>query len=361
MKDATIVMEDKTFYQNCGVDWNSISVAFRADIRCGALRYGGSTITQQLARNLFLTPHKTISRKLQELCIALLMNRMLPKNRILELYLNTVDYGMGYHGVAQASWGYFRTTPNQLTPLESALLVGIAPHPLKPSKWSLHEGEVPYPPLDNLARWQLQVLQSLVAYDAKRYPPSLLQQATQTPLERLVVPYRDAYDRGATDYIPSIWHHVAFYSFVDVNQPLPLPNVAPCLKKALGRFLDQAHKKFGLVAIHHLGVYNDRTIRNDPAHLSAHAYGQAIDIAGFTLRNKQTIWIKDHTDPAIAAKLLSIEALLKKDFDLVLDWRNEPKNHQTHSHCEVRGPRPPLPQPPPYLKDTSIPNRAAGF
>jgi hypothetical protein len=361
MQDATIAMEDGSFYQSYGVDWDATDRAMRIDIRAGEIKLGGSTITQQLARNLFLTPHKTLSRKLEEIVIALLMNRMLPKQRILELYLNTIDYGLGYHGIAQAAWGYFYTTPDKLTLAQSALLAGLVPHPPKPDPRLAAAGEVQYIPLDKLAHWQEIALGRLGAFFGNRYPSSQLQQAAQTPLDHLVRPYRDAYDRGATDSIPPYWLGVAFYSFVDPQVPAPIPFVAPCLKQHLASFLLTAHKTLGLLGIHHLGVYNDRTIRNDLKHLSAHAYGQAIDIAGFVFANGTTIWVKDHDNPIVKQKLLKVEQLLKRHFDLVLDWQNNPSEHQTHFHCEVRGPRPPAPTPPPYMLHNSIPNSAAGF
>ncbi|CCW33941.1 extensin-like protein [Chthonomonas calidirosea] len=361
MQDATIATEDGSFYENAGVDWNATDRAMRIDIRAGEIKLGGSTITQQLARNLFLTPRKTLSRKLEEILIALLMNRLLPKKRILELYLNTIDYGLGYHGIAQAAWGYFYTTPDKLTLAQSALLAGLVSHPPKPDPQLAATGEAQYVPLDKMAHWQQTALGRLSAFFGDRYTTAQLQQAARIPIDRFVRPYRDVYDRGATDFIPAHWLGVSFYSFVNPQIPASIPNVAPCLKQHLAAFLLLAHKTLGLVGIHHLGVYNDRTIRNDLAHLSAHAYGQAIDIAGFVFSNRTTMWVKDHDNPSVTPKLLKVEKLLKRHFDLVLDWQNNPSEHQTHFHCEVRGPRPPAPTPPPYMFHNSIPNSAAGF
>jgi membrane peptidoglycan carboxypeptidase len=90
---------------------------------------GASTITQQLAKNLFLTPHRTLARKLEETVLAWRLHHLLGKDRILELYLNVIDLGPGIHGVRQASRAYFGKELQQLRPIESAYLAALTPNP----------------------------------------------------------------------------------------------------------------------------------------------------------------------------------------------------------------------------------------
>ena len=155
----------------------------------------------------------------------------------------------------------------------------------------------------------------------------------------MIYPYKDAYNRGATEVIPGTWHGVGFYFFADPDQPSDIGNVSASLKPNLAAFLDDAREHYGLTGIDHLGVYNDRPTRQNQKIVSAHAFGQAIDISGFRFKNGTEIKVEDHTNPSIAAKLAVMEALLKRHFPIVVDSRDDPLRHQTHFHCEVRGPR----------------------
>ncbi|HEY3353552.1 MAG TPA: biosynthetic peptidoglycan transglycosylase, partial [Polyangia bacterium] len=99
------------------------------DLAVGRIEKGASTITQQLAKNLFLTPARTIGRKLEEAVIAWRLEQVLPKKRILELYLNAIELGPGIYGVAEAAQHYFGKDPAKLLPLEAAHLAALAPNP----------------------------------------------------------------------------------------------------------------------------------------------------------------------------------------------------------------------------------------
>ena len=127
---AVLVSEDAGFYVHQGVDFKEIDAAVRDNMKKKKFR-GGSTITQQLAKNLFLKREKTMIRKLREAILAVEIDATLSKRRQLEIYLNIIEWGPGIFGVSEASWYYFGKTPAELTPLESAYLASIIPGPYK--------------------------------------------------------------------------------------------------------------------------------------------------------------------------------------------------------------------------------------
>ncbi len=133
LQEATIAVEDKRFYQHSGLDFRRILGAIWADITHKAPLQGGSTITQQLARNLYLTRRKVLSRKIQEAILAVELERRYSKQEILEFYLNQVYYGSGAYGVQAAAKTYFGKDVSQLNLAESALLAGL---PQRPSYYS---------------------------------------------------------------------------------------------------------------------------------------------------------------------------------------------------------------------------------
>ena len=136
LRDATIAIEDSRFYRHSGVDMRGIARAVWENVRGHRIRQGGSTITQQLARNVYLTRRKTVERKAQEAVLAILMERNFTKDKILELYLNRVYYGSGAFGVQAASKVYFGKDVDKLDLSECALLAGLT---RKPSGYSPHE------------------------------------------------------------------------------------------------------------------------------------------------------------------------------------------------------------------------------
>ena len=128
---AVLVSEDINFWEHSGYDWEEIKRAIRTDIKKGRFTRGASTITQQLARNLFLSGAKTPARKLREFFIARKLERELSKMRILELYLNWVEWGEGIFGIQAASWNYFEKPAGELWPEEAVRLVSALPNPKK--------------------------------------------------------------------------------------------------------------------------------------------------------------------------------------------------------------------------------------
>jgi 1A family penicillin-binding protein len=126
---AIIDIEDQRFYDHGGFDLIRIVSAAMANVRRGRVAQGGSTITQQLARQSFLKPDKTIRRKIQELLLAERIERMYSKPQILELYLNKVYFGDGLYGVEAASRGYFGKRASELSVPEAALLAGLVKSP----------------------------------------------------------------------------------------------------------------------------------------------------------------------------------------------------------------------------------------
>ncbi|OUO91795.1 glycosyl transferase [Gordonibacter sp. An230] len=152
---ATVAVEDHRFYAHPGFDAIATARALVNDLRAGAIVEGGSTITQQLAKNQYFTQEQTIERKVAEVLMALTMEQHFSKQTILELYVNSIYFGDGHTGIGAASEGYFGKKPADLTPDECTLLVGI---PNAPSAYALSE----HP---ELARQrQGHVLEKLVAY-----------------------------------------------------------------------------------------------------------------------------------------------------------------------------------------------------
>jgi penicillin-binding protein 1A len=126
---AFIAAEDRRFYQHDGVDPVGIARAMLRNLRQGSVEEGASTITQQLARTVFLSQDRTIVRKLKEALLAGKLERQLSKQQILEQYLNVVYLGSSAYGVADAAWIYFSKTPDQLTLPDVALIAGLPPAP----------------------------------------------------------------------------------------------------------------------------------------------------------------------------------------------------------------------------------------
>ncbi len=133
LKLAFLAAEDARFYQHKGIDIQGIIRALIADIRARKFVQGGSTITQQVAKNMFLTPEKTISRKIKEMILAMKIEKILTKDKILELYLNQIYFGFGSYGVEAAAQTYFGKSIDKLTLSECALLAAI---PKSPGKYS---------------------------------------------------------------------------------------------------------------------------------------------------------------------------------------------------------------------------------
>jgi len=133
---AVLAIEDHRFYEHVGIDPRGLLRAAWQNLRAGDVVAGGSTITQQLAKNLFLTPERSLRRKLQELTLALWLEARLSKNEILTLYLNRVYLGAGAYGVEAAARRYFGKSAKEVTLAEAAMLAGLlkAPSALAPTR-----------------------------------------------------------------------------------------------------------------------------------------------------------------------------------------------------------------------------------
>ena len=129
LKRAVIASEDAKFKHHEGFDWESIEKAFDKNIKKGKIVGGGSTISQQLAKNLFLSSGRTPWRKAEEAVITFMLEKMLTKRRILEIYLNMIEWGNGVFGAEAAAKHYFKTTAKGLGKTQAAKLAAIIPNP----------------------------------------------------------------------------------------------------------------------------------------------------------------------------------------------------------------------------------------
>ena len=133
--NAVIAGEDRRFRKHGGFDIISTGRALLHNIKAGELEQGGSTITQQLARNMYFEQNKKLTRKVAEVLVAFEIEKEYDKDEILELYVNTIYFGSGYYNIYDASLGYFGKTPSQLSDYEATMLAGI---PNAPSVYDLN-------------------------------------------------------------------------------------------------------------------------------------------------------------------------------------------------------------------------------
>ena len=154
LKKAVVASEDANFYSHEGVDYEAIRDAIKTDLRKGKFVRGGSTITQQVAKNLYLTREKTLIRKVKEIVLARRMDDALSKSRILELYLNVVELGPMVYGVGHAANYYFGKPPPALTVRECAFLASMLPGPKVYN---------PYRKMDRVMRRSDRILQRMAA------------------------------------------------------------------------------------------------------------------------------------------------------------------------------------------------------
>lgn len=129
MAKAVIIAEDDKFWQHEGFDVEAIQKAIEKDLKAGKFKAGASTISQQLAKNLFLKPTKSPIRKIREAIITWKLETTLSKRRILELYLNAAEWGEGIFGVEAASRHHFGKSASELTAMEAARLAAVLPNP----------------------------------------------------------------------------------------------------------------------------------------------------------------------------------------------------------------------------------------
>ena len=129
LQQATVAVEDRRFYQEGGTDWVAVLRAAVADVTSASVAQGGSTLTQQLVRNLYLGGERTVGRKLQEGCLADQLAHRWTKAKVLDTYLNTVFYGQQAYGVQAAAQTYFSRPASKLTLAQAALLAGLPQAP----------------------------------------------------------------------------------------------------------------------------------------------------------------------------------------------------------------------------------------
>lgn len=151
--EATVAIEDRRFYNHSGIDYWALTRALISNMFAKEIVGGGSTITQQLTKNLYFTYKSSYVRKASELFMAYDFESKLTKDAILELYVNVINYGNNYIGIKEASRGYFNKEPSELTLDEATLLAGI---PQSPSNFQLNDH------LDNALQRQQQVLEAMV-------------------------------------------------------------------------------------------------------------------------------------------------------------------------------------------------------
>lgn len=142
VREATISIEDDSFYSHPAFDWRGVVRALFVNLIRGQVVQGGSTITQQLAKNAFLSPEKTITRKSRELVLAMRLEQRYSKDEILDLYLNQVPYGENAYGVEAASRIFFGKSTSELTLNEAALLAALPRSPSYYSPWGGHVDEL---------------------------------------------------------------------------------------------------------------------------------------------------------------------------------------------------------------------------
>lgn len=153
--DAVIAVEDHRFYSHKGIDFMSIGRAIVTNIKNLDLIEGGSTISQQICKNVYFTQDRSFERKFAEMFMALELEKNCDKEKILELYFNTSFYGNGYYTLAEASRGYFEKEPMELSAYEATMLAGI---PNAPSLYN------PVKSLTLAKQRQSQVLYAMVKY-----------------------------------------------------------------------------------------------------------------------------------------------------------------------------------------------------
>ena len=129
LKRAMVAAEDAKFVDHEGFDWDGIQLALAKNQKRGRVVAGGSTITQQLAKNLFLTPSRSYLRKAEEAVITVMLEGILPKRRILEIYLNVIEWGNGVFGAEAAARRYFGVSARELSAEQAARLAAMAPNP----------------------------------------------------------------------------------------------------------------------------------------------------------------------------------------------------------------------------------------
>ena len=144
LQHAVIAAEDGRFYQHNGIDWKEVQKVVDKDLEDGKIGRGGSTITQQLVKNLFFTTHRSFLRKGVEFTLAPVAELVLPKQRILELYLNVIEWGPGVFGAEAAAQTWYGVSASKLDRDQAARMAAVIPSPLrrKPARMNSYSAEI---------------------------------------------------------------------------------------------------------------------------------------------------------------------------------------------------------------------------
>ncbi len=163
LRETVRITEDASFYQHSGIDYAELKAAIKKNWQKGEYARGASTITQQLAKNLYLSTEKSLIRKINEILITRRLEKNLGKDRIFEIYLNVIEWGPGIFGLKMASQYYFHKSVHQLTLEEMVRLVAVIPQPLKINPTENSDW------LKWKARWILDALRRYAYIDEAQY------------------------------------------------------------------------------------------------------------------------------------------------------------------------------------------------
>jgi len=189
LPDAVLATEDRRFYQHFGIDLIGLTRATWANIKAKKIVQGGSTLTQQVAKNLFLTPKRSLKRKVQELMLALWLEHRFSKEQILTIYLNRVYFGSGTYGVDAASRKYFNRPASKVSTYEAALLAGLLKAPSR------------YNPLSSKQRAHARTVQVLRNLVAAGYLTSAQAKAAEKGRRRALVTRSNRVGRYFADWV----------------------------------------------------------------------------------------------------------------------------------------------------------------
>jgi monofunctional biosynthetic peptidoglycan transglycosylase len=178
LRNAVLIAEDSAFFQHSGYDLDEIKESLKRDWREKRFVRGASTITQQLAKNLYLSTSRNPLRKLREFFIAQELERRLSKERIFEIYLNVIEWGEGIYGVETASRRYFGKSASELRPEEAAILAAMIPNPRRytPARNLKYLEKRKTEILDRLVRWKYLAPKE---YEAAIVRPIVFQRASR--------------------------------------------------------------------------------------------------------------------------------------------------------------------------------------
>ncbi|MDP2173557.1 MAG: transglycosylase domain-containing protein [Candidatus Cloacimonadaceae bacterium] len=151
--NMTLSLEDGNYYNHFGFEWSMVKEAWQRNQKAGKIRFGASTISNQLARTLFLTTHRNYFRKYLEIQITVIMEAVMSKRRMLELYFNYVEWGKGVYGIESASRHYYGKSCNRIDRSQSMKLISILTNPIDYSLQTFHRSHSARQRYTMLARW----------------------------------------------------------------------------------------------------------------------------------------------------------------------------------------------------------------